>query len=161
MVLRLTCVPRIYIKFNRNVKLCHWGGAPVNTIFSCLMCHWFRGGLHFPGRWLSPSRHITSHMAPYSLNSALRLIRTHRVLVQSSALCREYGAIWDRDLEWLNDLPLDQRFPGIFEKWPTRSFWNILVIHQVNKTTPSSEATKKELATTQWLISLDPFGGKH
>jgi hypothetical protein len=35
-----------------------------------------------------------SQMAPYSLYSALLLIRAHRALVKSSALYREYGAIW-------------------------------------------------------------------
>ena len=35
-----------------------------------------------------------SQKAPYSLCSPLRLTRAH------SALCREYGTIWDTDVEW-------------------------------------------------------------
>lgn len=34
-------------------------------------------------------------MAPYSPYSALRLTRTHRNLVKSSALCGDWSAIWD------------------------------------------------------------------
>lgn len=34
-------------------------------------------------------------MAHYSIYSVLHLTRAHRTLVKSSALCREYCAIWD------------------------------------------------------------------